>query len=90
MEAELFTCLRRNNFFLRSAKRKWPSCSSLDSQLYIYVTTPYTMPFFKPFFKAASENTLLLPIIEGFGRLFNLSQRPVLLERERLFFYQGL
>ena len=32
---------------------------------YIFVTNPYTMPFFK----AASENTLLLPIIEGFGRL---------------------
>ena len=51
---------------------------------YIFVTTPYTMPFIK----AASENTLLLPIIEALFYRNVISS--VLLERERLFFYQGL
>ena len=53
----------------------------------IFITTPYTMPFLK----AASENTLLLAIIEGFGRsLYRNAISSVLLERERLFFYQVL
>ena len=46
--------------------------SSLDSQLitlvfkYIFATNPYILSFFK----AASENTLVLAIIEGFGQSF--------------------
>ena len=36
-----------------------------------------------PFLKAASENTLLLPIIEGFGRsLYRNAISSVLLERD--------
>ena len=39
-----------------------------------------------PFLKAASENTLLLAIIEGFGRSFYRNAiSSVLLERERYF-----